>query len=105
MASLPSPFRLSKKLFFYILSDTLFLSFLGMFLKSPNHRVQSLHVYSIEMRRPFSLPLQSFLLPPPHPNDVLAKIRLRKESLNSVQKLDLKEVKGPLVSHGPLSYF
>lgn len=35
--------------------------------------------------------------PPPPPNDALAKIRLRREPLNSVQKLNPKDVKGTLV--------
>lgn len=54
---------------------------------------------------PFHLPLQSFPPPHPPPNDVLTKIRLRGESLNSVQKLNPKEVKGSLVSHISPNYF
>lgn len=53
----------------------------------------------------FCLPLQSFLPPHPPPNDVLTKIRLRRESLNSVQKLSPREVKGSLVSHISPNYF
>ena len=52
-------------------------------------------------------PALTELLPTPIllPNDVLTKIRLRRESLNSVQKLNPKEVKGSLVSHISPYYF
>lgn len=55
---------------------------------------------------PFSLPLQSSPHRPILPQMMfLTKIRLRRESLNSVQKLNPIEDKGSLVSHISPNYF